>query len=325
MEMNLKKLSDLELLDKTKALVEKERELATEVLWHLKEVSDRRLYSARGFSSIFDYTVKELKYSEAAAGRRVAAMRLLVELPEVAPALENGSLNLSAVSTAQSFFRREETDQGKKYTIEEKREVLKAMAHKSKRECEKLLATLSPASAIGPEKAKTLTETHTELRIVVDEKTLQKIEKLRDLLAHQNPSGSYGKLFELIAEMALDRVDPQRKEERLQNRKAKSQSNLAPPAEPAPLKAQKTNPHFIPASVRRQVYLRDQGRCTYRDVVTGKVCGSSFKVEIDHVMPVALGGISHLQNLQSRCRSHNLWEGVVKLGKEAMTPFIKVT
>ena len=456
MQFILRKLSDADLLDQTKNLAAQERALTTEVLWHLKEVSDRRLYSARGFSSIFEYAVKELHYSEPSAGRRIAAMRLLVELPEVAPAIENGSLNLTSLSTAQSFFRREETEQGKKYTTTEKREVLTAMANKSKLECEKLLATISPESALGPEKTKPLTQTHSELRIVVNEQTLKKIHKVRDLLAHQNPSGSYGKLLELLAEIALDRVDPERKEERIQQRKAKAKPKakksqlptphqqvapstreqfITPPAESAqsqcvtsttastplqsptppvesdesqcvisttasaplqsptppaesdriqsipqqtadlpqqfitpleelefvtpleelefvtpleelefvtpleelefvtpleelpPQKKQTGSPsnrHHIRASVRRQVYLRDKGRCTFQDKTTGRICGATYKLEPDHVIPVALGGSSDLGNLQLRCRSHNLWEGIQKLGKETMAPFIKV-
>jgi hypothetical protein len=108
------------LLDKTKQLAAKEREITTEVLWHLKEVSDRRLFSARGYPSLFAYAVKELKYSAAAAGRRLAAMKLLVSVPEVASAIETGTLNLSSVCAAQSFFKREEIEQGKQYSTEDK-------------------------------------------------------------------------------------------------------------------------------------------------------------------------------------------------------------
>ena len=317
----LRKLSDEELLNQTKRLATQERELLTEILWHLKEVSDRRLYSARGFSSVFDYSVKELKYSEAAAGRRIAAMRLLVEIPEIAPAIQNGTLNLSAIGSVQSFFKKEEANQGKKYTKEEKRKVLESIASKSKRECEKLLAILSPESALGPEKIKPLTESHTELRLIVNEETLKKFEKLRDLLAHQNPEGSYGKLLDLIAEMALDQVDPARKEARIQSRKVDTKKLVATPVDSDKSKSPAL---AISASVRRQVYLRDGGQCTYQDPKTGRTCGSTFKLEMDHIVPKALGGTSESQQLQLRCRNHNLWEAVSKLGKETMSRFVEV-
>lgn len=371
MDQNLRNLSDEDLLDRTRSLAAKERETAIEVLWHLKEVSERRLYSARGFSSIFSYAVHELKYSEAAAARRVAAMRLLSQVPEVATQIETGALNLSSVSAAQNFFKREETEQGKVYTTEEKREILESMAHQPKRECEKILAALSPESILSPERVKPLTENHTELRIIVTEETLQKVEKLRNLLAHQNPNGSYATLIDLMAEIALDQVDPERIEERIQRRKARRktrekkkvqtvkqecelgelhelgesrefprspESPESPESKeefPTPLAEEEPSSTDLPttidrpscrisAPIRREVFLRDRGCCTYQDPVTGRVCGSRFQVQPDHIRPVALGGSSEPDNLQLRCKSHNLWEAISKLGKQTMAPFIQV-
>ena len=37
------------------------------VLDHLREIAARRLFLRRGFGSLFDYAVRELGYSEAAA------------------------------------------------------------------------------------------------------------------------------------------------------------------------------------------------------------------------------------------------------------------
>lgn len=358
----LEKLSDHELLEKTKSLVAQERELATAVLWHLKEVSDRRLYAARGFCSLFDYAVKELNYSEPAAARRISAMKLLTQVPEIATGIANGSLNLSTVSAVQNFFKREEMGQGKIYSPEEKRKILDSMAHKSKRECESLLATLSPDSVIPPEKVRPVTRKYTELRIIVEEETLKKLQKLRDLLAHQNPDGSFGKLLELISEIALEKIDPVRKEQRVQKRnEAKEQrskeqsreqvedkpkerstalSEGSPETEdvseirnsreknsptPAELESKsEMNPRHIPEQIRRQVFLRDGGRCTYEDPITGRVCGSKYKLQVDHIKPIALGGDSHIDNLRTTCSSHNQWEAISKLGTEAMAPFIWV-
>ena len=64
----LRKKSDALLLSDLKTLVAKERELLIEVLNHLKEVEVRRLYLARGYSSLFSYMTDELKYSESSAG-----------------------------------------------------------------------------------------------------------------------------------------------------------------------------------------------------------------------------------------------------------------
>ena len=61
----------------------------------------------------------------------------------------------------------------------------------------------------------------------------------------------------------------------------------------------------IPAAVRREVWRRDQGRCTYVDRHSGRRCGSRYRLEIDHIMPFALGGATELSNVRLRCRAHH--------------------
>ena len=53
----------------------------------------------------------------------------------------------------------------------------------------------------------------------------------------------------------------------------------------------------IPAAVRRHVWLRDGGRCSYRDPLTGRRCNSSHLLQIDHLLPVAEGGGPEPSNL----------------------------
>ena len=60
-------------------LARHEQALQLSVLDHLREIDARRLYLRLGFSSLFDYTVRELRYTEAAAWRRIKAMRLCRE------------------------------------------------------------------------------------------------------------------------------------------------------------------------------------------------------------------------------------------------------
>src|SRR3989442_1567204 len=105
---SLKSLSNETLLRNTQNLVAEERRLTTSILWHLHEIQMRRLYAEKGYGSLFEYAVQALGYSEAAAGRRISAMRLLAEVPEIEPALKDGSVNLSTLSTIQNFFQRKE-------------------------------------------------------------------------------------------------------------------------------------------------------------------------------------------------------------------------
>jgi 5-methylcytosine-specific restriction endonuclease McrA len=53
----------------------------------------------------------------------------------------------------------------------------------------------------------------------------------------------------------------------------------------------------IPTELRRAVFERDGGRCVD--------CGGSFDLQYDHILPVAHGGATTLQNLQLLCAECN--------------------
>jgi hypothetical protein len=150
--------------------------------------------------------------------------------------------------------------------------------------------------------------------------------------------------------LALDKVDPERIEARIQKRKEKAEKHLhastpcldssAPPEDwkeqedkekevalkiETPIPSNLGNSRYISPSIRRQVYLRDKGRCTFQDLMTGRVCGSRFQIEIDHITPVSWGGTSDPAFLRLICRNHNQWEGIQKLGKAVMAPHIRIT
>ncbi len=61
----------------------------------------------------------------------------------------------------------------------------------------------------------------------------------------------------------------------------------------------------IPAAVKRQVWQRDGGRCNYVDRQTGRRCNSRHLIEIDHILPYAMGGSADLENLRLLCGVHH--------------------
>ena len=104
--ISLKTLSNEQLLSQTKNLVQKERNINIQVLQHLQEIEKRKLYLERGFSSLFEYTVKELGYSHSAAYRRIKAMRLCRDIPQATSKIKTGNLNLTTASQLQTFFEK---------------------------------------------------------------------------------------------------------------------------------------------------------------------------------------------------------------------------
>ena len=69
-------LSDNQLLEQTGKLAALDHQIQVFVIDHLLEMEARKLYLRRGFSSLFDYVARGLGYSDAAAWRRINAMKL---------------------------------------------------------------------------------------------------------------------------------------------------------------------------------------------------------------------------------------------------------
>jgi hypothetical protein len=65
-----------------------------------------------------------------------------------------------------------------------------------------------------------------------------------------------------------------------------------------------SDPHHIPAQVKREVFKRDGGQCTYTSE-SGHRCEARGDVEFDHKIEVARGGGSTAADVQLRCRGHN--------------------
>ncbi len=75
--------------------------------------------------------------------------------------------------------------------------------------------------------------------------------------------------------------------------------------------------------LKREVFREDGGRCSYVDPSSGKCCGETRYLEIDHRTPVAVGGINVDTNLRIRCRGHNLFEAVQVFGAEKMNRYLR--
>jgi hypothetical protein len=63
-------------------------------------------------------------------------------------------------------------------------------------------------------------------------------------------------------------------------------------------------PAYIPAAVRRAVWERD-GHCCQWKLGSGGICGERKFLELDHIVPRALGGPSTVENLRVLCSVHN--------------------
>ena len=279
--MNLRILKDKELLEQTKIVAQSEREVLSKMLHHLREIDRRKLFSDLGYQSLFEYAVKELKYSEGQAGRRIQAMRLIQEIPEIEEKIENGSLNLINVSQVQSLFK-----EAKRASISvsksDKLSLLRELENKSKLEGQKVIENIRPVLNLKP-------KTENKAEISLSEEIKNKFSELRSLLGFKGSQMSLTDLVEFMADHTIESLKIKKfgKKRFLSN----SQFVKTPPVE-----AQKTS-RQIPRGVKFEVWKRDMGKC--------KKCGSTSNLNYDHIEPVALGGISTLENLRLLCFSCN--------------------
>jgi hypothetical protein len=71
----------------------------------------------------------------------------------------------------------------------------------------------------------------------------------------------------------------------------------------------------VPAALRRAVFERDAGRCTYRSD-SGERCRETAHLELHHLVPFARGGEHRLDNLALRCRAHNALAAEQDFGRD---------
>jgi len=127
------------------------------------------------------------------------------------------------------------------------------------------------------------------------------LQRAQELLGHAVPGGD---MMQILAR-AL-RVLVQQEEKR------KSAATGRPHRARA-----SNNTRHIPAHVRREVWRRDGGRCTFVGEA-GHRCEERSRLEFDHVEPVARGGQTTVANLRLRCRAHNQFAAERAFGKGFM-------
>lgn len=90
-------------------------------------------------------------------------------------------------------------------------------------------------------------------------------------------------------------------------------ARCAAAATPRACRASARGSRHIPAAVRRQVWARDGGQCAFVGPA-GRCTERSF-IEFHHPKPHAVGGPSTADNLELRCRAHNVHEADMYFGR----------
>ena len=127
------------------------------------------------------------------------------------------------------------------------------------------------------------------MRVLLSQATVEKIRRAQDLLSHRIPSRNTGLVLDRVHDLAIPQLEKRK---------------FAATHHPRAAQTVAPDGRSIPAEVRRAVHARDGGRCTFVDA-RGRSCESRHQLEYDHIVPVARGGRSTVENVRALCRAHN--------------------
>jgi hypothetical protein len=290
----IKSMTDNELIKRVEYLVLRERQLVECLIWHLREIQDRKLFIPMGYTSLFECLVKHFKYSEAVAYSRISALKILNEVPEAIQALNLGEVNLTTLSMTQSFIRKQEKEVGAKLPTEQKLEYLQNIKNKTTQQVKQILATMNPAKELPLDKVLYLDSNHVQIQVTANKSLLQKIEKMKELISHQNLNPSYSELLHLALDAAIEKIEKKKGLATTQGFAIKSESIR--------------KSRYISRLVRRHILQRSQGQCEYIQK-NGQRCLSRFQMQFDHIKAFSRGGTAEVKNIQHLCRVHNAAKG----------------
>lgn len=284
--MQLRSMSDDQLEQNLKGYVVRERKLLYWVLEHIREVDRRRLYLDRAYPSLYEYLIKECRYSGAAAMRRLEAARLLGEVPEMAVPLREGSLNLSQIGELARAVKQKERLTGETVTAADKRGLLIKVEGQDLRETQFLLAGALGIPIQKTEVLRVQRDGSVLVEMTFSRRQYESLLRCRDQLSRR-PGASV-----LIATWAglIESL---------------SREFLAEPVARRPVSSRPVKMDPIHVSKQARADLLREGCCEYVDQKTGRICGSTYGLQIDHRVPRWAGGLSGRENLQVLCAVHN--------------------
>ena len=329
-------LSDSTLEQELEQLAASDRGTTVRLLVRIAEFEVRRLHLKSGYSSTYAYCVGKLKMSEDVACKRICAARAARRFPFILHALADGRLRLSGVVMLAPKLIEATAEELLAAAVDKTTaEIEHLLAERfPKRDAPTLIVPLSPTAAPAPAQAPALqlepsVETPAEspalptappptdlsaarriespmprakvtptspgryaLVTPLRQETHDLLRYVQDLLGHQVAPGDVDAvLFQALSELA----------KKLEQRK------FAATDQPRPGRHVKPDSRHITAEVRRAVWKRDGGQCTFT-CDDGHRCEETKDLQFDHIDPYARVGQATVGGVRLLCRAHNQFE-----------------
>jgi 5-methylcytosine-specific restriction endonuclease McrA len=331
-ERALHAIPDDELLRRLGELVSQSRRVEADLVAHIGEVDERRLYAREASPSMFAYCTERLHLSEAEAYRRITVARAARKHEVVLAMLRDGRLHLTGIAMLAPLLTPENRDA-----------LLERATHQSKRQIQELVAELSPrpdAPSVmrrlpekrqaplpeaprGPDQARLaplqlvpdrvgtpavvepLSPARYKVQFTASAELRDKLERLCALMRSEIPDGDLAAAIDRAVTEKLERLEARRHAKTSAPRKGLAETNTSPAS------------RHIPAAVRRAVRERDGDRCGYVDE-QGRRCSARDRLEFHHRHPFGMGGGHSVQNIRLLCRSHNRYLAEHDYGRAAI-------
>jgi len=300
--MNLTELSNEEVVSGLMSIAGDARAVLAKLLAYLGEVDARRLYRDWGCSSMFRFCVERLLLSEGEAQRRITAARAAREYPMIIDAIATGDLNITSIEILHPYL-----------TVDNHEELLRSAFRKTKIEVQELAAArhprpdapslispmptaATPPAAAPPQpvphvsaapRVEPLSAERYKVQVTVSKALRDKIESVKALMRHRNPSGDLEVIFEQAIELLHAKLEKER---------------LAKTDKP---RSVKKGAKGVSAAARRETFERDGTQCTYVSA-DGHRCSEHGYLEVDDRDARGRGGSDDASNLRVLCRAHNL-------------------
>jgi len=325
MKTKLVSLSDAQLLKETRTAAKNEKRATLALIEYLSEVDTRHAYAIGPYSSLFDYLLCGLGYSESQASERVNAVRLLRQNPSVKTHLESGAMTLSAAAQVQRFFIKEQR-LNSALSDEARSNVIDRCLHRSKREVETILLgeSSNPVRISAMDRIRQVTPELTEVRTHLNQEQFALLSRARELFPDDTLAAliarALGHLIE-ETEQKMGRTPPETKPEmsemtEIQSAPGKHPMENGPDSRPVAAPSDRAAPslasprayasRFIPRKIKQLIYSRSGGQCEWRSPDTFERCRSRSRLQVDHITPLAKGGKTEARNLRHLCANHNI-------------------
>src|SRR5438874_11229615 len=217
---SLESLDSSDLLSATRELVRKSHGVEADLLAHLGEIDDRKLYLDCAHPSMFAFCLDELGFSECAAYNRITVARIGRRLPAVIEAVRSGRVHLAGLRLLAPHLTQENHEQllakAAGRTKDEIAELVAAIAPRPppppmiRRLPEPQSLALVPKAAALPHPIVPVAEASYKVQFSISREFRDEIREAQDLLRHRMPDGDLATIFRAALEVLVAKVRKER-------------------------------------------------------------------------------------------------------------------